>query len=659
MNDNRSKPFRIWISNRMMRLLFGVICTILLSQAGSVMALTARVVKSPSGPVLQINGKPTAPLILYTGMIFGSTEIGQAEISLAKDQGVNIISVITTFPWARTGQAPDYTAVDQWIDNVLKANPNALIIPRFQTDGPPDWWKSVHPDDVMKFDDGTVGPLASVHSAVWRTDAASNIRAYVKHMESKYGDNIAGYHVAGQTSDEWFYWNFPQKATGFEPSAVTAFKAFLRSKYRTDKAIQMSWTDLGITLNTASVPTVSERTAVSIGQFRDPRKQQKAIDFDEFANTGMADAVSLMCKAVKDIAPNKLAIAFYGYQMEQFGLPGSGGLALGRLLKSPYVDAIVSPTSYYDRASGGSGAMMGAFDSVRLHGKLWLTEDDTRTFLSTPDAGFGRCADLRETLGVLQRNFAVSLTHGAGQWWGDIASRGWFNDSAIWQNNGRLAKAYNSQVSNLTVYSPEVAVILDERSCYYHPASQDYLLHVFRQQYYRIGAPVGVYLLDDLVAGKTPKAKMYIFLDTFRLDSSQLRAIKKQACRPGNVLLWMTDPGIIRGSTVSSSHVSEVVKLGEGTGCTSYYANATTLPAVTLTKYATQAGVHLYNVQNDVVAAGNGYISVHASTAGPKTLHIPYECSLTSVTDGMSMGKASSFKFDMLLGETRLMQIDR
>ncbi|MHB1461748.1 MAG: beta-galactosidase [Armatimonadota bacterium] len=636
-----------------------ILCSLMLSQTHSAMALTAKVAQTPAGPVLQINGKPTAPIMLYTGLIFGSTEIGQAEISAAKQQGVHIVSVITTFPWTRPGQTPDYTAVDQWIDKVLAANPNALIIPRFQTDGPPDWWKSEHPGDVMKFDDGTVGPLACVHSPAWRKDAAMNIRAYVKHMETKYGNNIAGYHVTGQTSDEWFYWNFPQKVTGFEPAAVTAFQGYLRTKYRTDGALRKAWADPSVTINTAGVPTVSERTEVTVGQYRDPQKQQKAIDFDEFANIGMADAVALMCKAAKDAAPNKLAIAFYGYQMEQFGLPGSGGLALGRLLKSPYIDAIVSPTSYYDRSSGGSGAMMGAFDSVRLHGKLWLTEDDTRTFLADPDAGFGRCADLRETLGVLQRNFAVSLTHGAGQWWGDIASRGWFNDKAIWQNNGKLVKAYNSNIAELTKYSPEIAVILDERSCYYHPASQDYLLHVFRQQYYRIGAPVGVYLLDDLVAGKLPKAKMYIFLDTFRLDKNQLRAIKKQACRSGNVLLWMSDPGIVRGDVLSPSHVSEVVKLGEGTGCSSYYANATTLPAATLTKYAAQAGVHLYSVQNDVVAAGNSYVSIHASTAGPKTLHMPYECGLTSVTDGLEMDKASTFKFDMLLGETRLFHINR
>ena len=138
----------------------------------------------------------------------------------------------------------------------------------------------------------------------------------------------------------------------------------------------------------AALSNVSRATR---GAFRDPVAERKVIDFDEFRNVDMADVVALLCQTVKQAAPRKLAVAFYGYPFEV--APGTGRYAVqrasraGRLLKSPDVDVLCSPVSYLDRAAGGGGYFMAPVDSVHLHGKLWLVEDDTRTHLSAPDSG--------------------------------------------------------------------------------------------------------------------------------------------------------------------------------------------------------------------------------------------------------------------------------
>ena len=68
--------------------------------------------------------------------------------------------------------------------------------------------------------------------------------------------------------------------------------------------------------------------------------EQKVVDYFEYENIAMADAAELMCKAVKDSAPDKLAVLFYGYHFELAGLPygpqASGHLALSRSRLCPH-----------------------------------------------------------------------------------------------------------------------------------------------------------------------------------------------------------------------------------------------------------------------------------------------------------------------------------
>jgi len=234
--------------------------------------------------------------------------------------------------------------------------------------------------------------------------------------------------------------------------------------------------------------------------------------------------------------------------------------------------------SYLDRSAGGGGFFMAAVDSVKLHGKLWIVEDDTRTHLSTSEPGL---ADLRETAGVHARNFA----RGDGAWWMDLYGQGWLKDEAIWRHLGKLGDFYQKSMDRLEPCRPEIAVIVDERSSLgMSPggAVERLNLPIFRTKCYQIGTPAGIYLLDDLVAGKVPPAKMTLILN---------------------------------------------------------------------------AGVHLYNDQNDVVMAGNGLVALHASAAGKKVIKLPRESAVEDVLTGEKFPAAAEFTFEMQTGDTRLLQL--
>jgi beta-galactosidase GanA len=177
---------------------------------------------------------------------------------------------------------------------VLAKNPKAILLPRMGVSWPPEWWQKQHPDEIMKYDDGSRS-TASIFSDVWQKDAVYNLKKLINHLEMKYGNSIIGYHPSGQHTGEWFFdrtWD--KKLAGFEPPALDAFKRYLTDKYGSVNALSKAWNDPSITLQTVQLPSFKERTQSTAGSFRNPLLEQNIIDFYEFENAGMADVISLL-----------------------------------------------------------------------------------------------------------------------------------------------------------------------------------------------------------------------------------------------------------------------------------------------------------------------------------------------------------------------------
>lgn len=682
--------------------------------------LCARIENTTNGPVLVVNGKQVPPVIFFVN--FDTSEslrsVQLEEIKCAGKYGVDIVSFPVPLPWPREGEDYNFEEADRRVKSAIQTNPNVLIIPRVGLSWPPQWWCDRHPEELMLYEDGSRG-IASIHSELWRRESAKHFAELIRYLEAKYGAHIVGYHPCGQNTGEWFFdRTWEGKESGFEKPAQVAFRRFLRSKYRSDDALRASWGDPQASIDSARMPAYEELCSSS-GCFRKLPKEQKISDFDQFRNEAMADTAEYFCRVVKENAPNKLAIVFYGYHFElapaPHGLQSTGHLALGRLLRSPYVDIVCSPVSYFDRGPGGGGYFMGPVDSVHLTGKLWLVEDDTRTHLGTrePTDPVVYAKDFSETAGVLKRNFAHVVTRGAGIWWMDLYGRGWYSGDEIWQLLGQLRKLYASVLLEKKRYHPEIAVVVDERSCLYLSRSGELtgrLLALFRKEWYRIGAPVGIYLLDDLVAGRVPPARLYIFLDTFAIDKHQAEAIRRFACRKGCVLVWMYAPGIFADGNYSLENVTKLIGInlkndpaasgkivladgeefdaqhdhlnpsfqvvdsevevlaryvsGGGVavaakkvaGYTSVYSGVLQLPVSLLRELARRAGVHIYCESGDIVAADGGLLSVHASRAGSVLLKLPAGSKLSESITGQKISESDTCSFEVDKGETIILR---
>ena len=643
------------------------------------------------------------------------------QVRLAAGAGVHIHSFGIDMPWPQPGEKPDWTGVDLMMETTLRCDPQALLLPRFGC-APPEWWLEQHPDDVMRFSDGKTGSMCMASEA-WLKECVAQIRALVRHCEEEYGDHMLGYHPCGQHTGEWFYErSWEPVLSDFAPAMSAGFRQWVGARYGTEAALREAWADPAVTLDQVAVPSAEEQLATKLGFFRDPKAERKVIDYLEYKQLAMEQPLEAMARAIKEeTGGKKLVCFFYGYLFDMHGIPmgpqGSGHLAMARMLRCPDVDILTSPISYNDRELGGAGMFMSAVDSVRTAGKLWLNEDDTRTYLTKSEDGFGRVETPQGTFWVHDRNFAQLLPRRLACWYMDLGGVGWLDGGDIWDNIARLRGIYDQALPRPATFAPEIAVIVDEVSpCYTKctNALHSPLVYEMRSQCFRLGAPVRIHLLSDLTAGKVPPAKAYLLLNCFHLTEADRRTVA--AATKGKTAIWFYGAGFL-GDTADDARMAEVTGLplkrgkpqagmvtpdpeggalveglrtsfgtetvldplwqveeapgvrvigryADGSvaaaatsrdGNHTVYLGALRAPARLLRNILKQAGVHLYSDSDDVILADRDFLGVAATSAGEKRILLPDRRTVVDALTGEKVAAATTeVTLAMQMGETRL-----
>ncbi len=484
----------------------------------------------------------------------------ESQVRLAAKAGVDFVSTSIPLVWPEPGEKENWLTVDTVIDAAIDANPKVMVIPRISVYAP-DWWNKAHPDELMKWESGAHPQLASPASTLYVKEASVRLARLVSHLESKYPNRIAGYHPVGQNTGEWFYmdsWSRP--LNGYAPCDAIAFRGWLKRRYVTVNALRAAWKNNSVDFSNASVPGASRRHEAPAGIFRDPSTERDIIDFVEFQQHSMADAVCDFAKVVRQASKGrKLVVMFYGYVHEfgaiDTGAGSSGHYALRRVLDSPDIDIVCSPISYFDRGRGQSAPCMTAGESVALANKMWLVEDDTRTNITIDERFPGAehvLTSVEQTNNLLLRNVAQQSLRNFATWWMDLGSTGWFDHPGYWAEMKRLAKLDDPMLKNPTPFRPEVALVVDENTIPWLADGSSSvtrpLLYESRGALGRMGAPYGQYLLDDVIKGRV-HAKLYVFANAWRLDAAKRAALLKAT--KGSVVIWCYAPGYLDGNTRS------------------------------------------------------------------------------------------------------------
>lgn len=488
-------------------------------------------------PEIILNGQVVAPLFNFVRVDWQpSQRFMEEQVRNAAAAGIHL-HILPLELTVSVDQVNEAVAEARWWLQWLRRNdPQGYGMLRVMFRPPADWQRR-YPDAVTTYADGSTGDPSFASESFWQ-EAQDTLSQLVRQLEE--GEEEAyllGYHI---DYGEWFYEY--HRGYDYSPAAQEAFRQWLRGRYRNDVvALRAAWHDSAVTFTSASVPPEPKKAITALYE---PRKGQRYVDYLRFASEVVARRIVALSRAVKrSCESRRLAAVSYGYLLE-LPVPHSGHLALSEVLSAQSIDMLIAPLSFRSRLPGQGGLMPLPVASVRLHGKLFVIEDDTKPHTAaedTPDDFNPRCPDAEATYNTRLRNAANALVQRCGIAWMDPWGKGWLSEADVWRQIQPFSRIYQSPLRARLADPPEVAVIIDEQSLTRVQCAQELIQPLLQQQEMlaRAGIHYGVYLQSDLVRKAFPDTKLYIFLNPIQVDSEVRAAIRERLQRDGKTLVWL------------------------------------------------------------------------------------------------------------------------
>ena len=369
--------------------------------------------------------------------------------------------------------------------------------------------------------------------------------------------------------------------------------------------------------------------------------------------------------------------------------------------------------SYGSRQSGSGGDYARSpAASVRLHGKLWYHDNDVVSFRAREimsRGGFRDDADWTRNLSLQLRSLGYTETPEASRWmyrrgvgfaisqgmycsWFDLHG-GYFDAAPLMEEIQQLGRLLASASDWDRRSCAQILVVADESACAYAGYRSPLLRQVLltpQNQLLRLGAPVDHLLLDDLERLDVGPYRLIVFLNAWRLNAAQRRLIQQRLMGQQRHLLWCGAAGWFdeRGATpdaaaefmgirvrrrddfrepfaLADEHAASlpitrdasrpIVALRAQSDWTALWAPTPALPAATFRGLARQAGVHLFNEQDDVLYVNRSLLCLHANGTGSRTLQFPREVTLIDAVHGRQVANhVRQWSTDLTHGETIL-----
>ncbi len=544
--------------------------------------MKAQIANHNGAPALILDGKP-----VFYGLMWGSGPTVKSYPLKESARYYGKAGVhFHTFDMGTTGPQPewcgpnknnntdfDFSTLKPRLEHFIDADPEARFHLRIHLEMM-GWWQELYPDECELLSDGS-RKCQSYASTIWRKQANEFLLALVGAIrEIGMFERVVAYQVATGSSAEWVKGPGAMGLTTGDYSRPMRehFRKWLEKKYNGDGGnLREAWADTTVDFHSAEVPSRDDQVNTTMYTFRDPAKERNVIDYYECLAELSAELCTEFCGTVKKATQRQaLAGAFYGYLTELAWNAGffgegsdsefstyqrSGHLGLKYVLRSPDVDFLVSPYSYGFRGIGGDTPAMPPAESMRLHNKLYLYEDDTRTHLTHHDhPNFGKADTLEESIALLKRNFAYVITHGQGIWWLaggspktphiELSQQPAFRDLIkSFQDIGTFSLKLDRSPS------AEIAVLLDDESLYYESIKNNLDIPlIFQQRLWGIphmGAPHDIYLMQDFLEGPVKPYKMLVFLNPFHMNAQRREQLKRKTRHSDQVCVWIYAPGYL------------------------------------------------------------------------------------------------------------------
>jgi hypothetical protein len=673
-------------------------------------------------PCLHVDGVP------HNGLAFwhAPLEKGIAEWRLFARSGVHFFQ-LDLGCWS--SDPADWEAA---LAHTLAADPEAKIWLRIST-APTKAWLEANPGHVQVHYDQANGDeiraFVSFASPLWRDETAAHLRRLVDYMESRHGDRIWAYSIQEGDCGEWAY-SWKPVVSGYAPVQIAAWREWLRGRYADRSALRAAWNDPHADFATVAPPAWNERTLPdtwpATSHLIDPGRERRLVDWLHFHGRAQAEALSALAKATRkaleERGRRKLISAFHGYHFwpygSAYGTCNAGFSDLDPVLKSPDIDILATPLAYIHRNPGGLYSHHDLAATIRLHGKLFYTEDDTFTHRASWTPWRYCSRDATDTLNILRRNLAGALTEGATQWWMDHNGEDWYTDAETEAGIAGMRQLADTALARDRSPVAEIALITNEASfriLRQDPALIDQLWPKQQTELLRIGAPVDFVRVRDLALaernGDTARWKFVVVAGCLWLDPEERELLRRTLLRDGRHVLFLHAQGICDGVRQDLALASELTgialkayphggpcrgetvldgkQLSWGTdkqitpilyaeddsaetlgwlerqyypvlmrkaqaGWTALWSGVPGVPWNLLGRMAEAAGVHRYLDDGSQVLANAGLLAVHPAGDGRRTLRLPERGHVTDALTGADCGVTTSLELDLRRGQTRI-----
>jgi len=609
-----------------------------------------RVEISNGVPGLVISEKPYPPYayMSYLGEEKYYKEAADADIHLYNipaylgDRGINSNSGIGPFRsaiWIGENEY-DYSSLIKDFDTILNADEKAKVIVRLHLDAPL-WWEKLNPNETCQLNDSSTLRI-SYFSETWKKEAGKVLESFTEWLLGyAYSEHLIGIHIAGGFTEEWFY-HFKQNFYDENPIRIKTFQKWLRHNYQNNLLeLQSAWRNKNITFNTVQLADISGEEKRD--EWRNPEKEQNVIDTYRFHSETMADNIAYFCKIVKEKSNGRLLTGtFYGYHYFVTD-PRRGHGALAKLLECPDLDYLSSP-NVYNRKIGEDWPPMVAIESVHKHGKLWLAENDTRTFKTTllKDRAPKICPpgqyeneiwqgpnDKETSVAFLWKNLGRMLTKGYGGWWFDMWG-GWFSDPDLLNVLKMGQQFFNEYPPQEEIkMNAQVCVIVDEELSFWDASFGKLTENILANRYPlgKTGAPYDLYLRTDLIDFTTNDYRVIWLMGMLELKEGEKEQIEKWK-QQGIMVLWTDGTG-----TRIYNHDADII----------YSKYKFKWSNSELREIWKNAGVHFYLETNDVVYAGRKWICIHTLEGGKRTVKLPFYAQVIDPLNNKVIADSTNF----------------
>ena len=612
---------------------------------------TARMAKTPSGGVLEVDGRP-APPILYKPIPFGMGVPFTGEGKVFEQSGVDlqVVNVRLGVGHGRIGfwstNGFDCVGAVRRVKDFMRSAPHSLFFVTIRCDAYPEY-ADEHPSEKWLRPDGSVvyggcsqgqkkaaskppsntWPWVSNHSLVWRNDVKRLMSQFVGELKrTGLAKRVIGVHLAGYHDGQ-----FAVPVADFSKPAVEAFRRWQKREY--GKVIWEKAPDF---------PAGRE--------LLNPKTDAAQIAYQKFVKWGPMEMQEDLARHLKAAFGKPIVVG--RWCMTPYGGSVMATLDFTPFTRSDALDFLVAQPAYSRRMPGAACGLRIPLGSFRAHGKLFLNEFDLRTWhgrggdTEARSLYLSQANDLPMWETIHRKLAGQMIANGMGWWYFDMADN-WFDEESILAEISKTIKTLKGFEGFAGRKVADVAFVIDEeglllRNRIGQSLSMREVAITPNQLQTLVAAsvPFDILLTRDLFDGSVAHAdyKAMVLCGFYNIDArraSLVASLKKHGLK----LLFLADCGACGGAAA----LDGCERIAEPDGLSPQRFNA----------FVRSAGGYVPTRPGLQVDMNAHFVSLHCLETGIYEFALPYEADVTNVKTGERLAKAKNLHLSLVGGETR------